>query len=128
MGVRCCEWDNSRARFCARRLLNAPVELANPVSSFQVYGGDDRRSVTHVCKRLVAKARLPSPRADLWGAALGTYEGPSLPTSPGAQRPEDMALWRDGVIALISCYDVTPSRRTAAAAGWQRPRRVVLNA
>lgn len=77
-------------------------DLANPLSSFQVYSGDQRASVVQICERLVVKAGLPNPMPDLWGPLLDTYEAAVAAHRPRrAQRAEDMVLWRNRIEQLL---------------------------
>ena len=77
-------------------------ELANPLSSFQVYSGDQRASVVQICERLVVMAGLPNPMPDLWGPVLDTYEAAVAAHRPRrAQRAEDMLLWRNRIEQLL---------------------------
>lgn len=80
----------------------APTDLGNPLSSFQVYSGEDRDKVSEICVRLARQAGVPAPRPEFWGPALDKYM-----TAIAAYRPrrarniDDMALWRVRIEQLV---------------------------
>jgi hypothetical protein len=79
----------------------ASGDLANPLSSFQVYRGDERASVQEICERLVAQAGL-NPRPELWNPALEQYLTAIAAHRPRrARRAEDMVLWRTRIMARL---------------------------
>jgi tetratricopeptide (TPR) repeat protein len=78
-----------------------PGDLANPLSSFQVYRGDERARVQEICERLVAQAGL-KPKPELWGSPLEQYFAAIAAHRPRrSRRPEEMALWRMRIESLL---------------------------
>ena len=77
-------------------------DLANPLSSYQVYLGDARSVVLEICERLARKAGLNKPQPQLWGPAVDEYLAAIAVHRPRrAQRVEDTALWRARAEQLI---------------------------
>jgi tetratricopeptide (TPR) repeat protein len=91
-------------------------DLANPLSTYQVYQGDAERSVMEVCTRLVTQAQAPRPATHLWGPAIQEYLTVVAAHRPRrAQRLEDMTLWRTRFEQLLQSgrAEELPARREA---------------
>jgi tetratricopeptide (TPR) repeat protein len=98
-------------------------DLANPLSSFQVYKGDERASVQEICERLVAQAGL-KPKPELWGSPLEQYLAAIAAHRPRrARRAEDMALWRARIESLLESGRIgeVPALRQAMYATFGEP-------
>ncbi|WP_414584878.1 TRAFs-binding domain-containing protein [Scytonema sp. PCC 10023] len=78
-----------------------PGELANPISSYQLYQGEDENQVRQVCERLTMAADL-HPEAHVYTEPLKRYfNAIKLYRPRKAIHPEQIEIWRDRFEKLI---------------------------
>jgi tetratricopeptide (TPR) repeat protein len=89
--------------------------LGNPLTSYQVYQGEDAEQVQEVCARLAEEAEL-SPPSVIYETAIDTYlEAFKLHPPRKGVSIEQIALWKDRYEELIRSGRVgeIPARRQA---------------
>jgi tetratricopeptide (TPR) repeat protein len=78
-----------------------PGELANPISSYQLYQGEDENQVRQVCERLTMAADL-HPEPHVYTEPLKKYfNAIKLYRPRKAIHPEQIEIWRDRFEKLI---------------------------
>ena len=78
-----------------------PGELANPISSYQLYQGEDENQVRQVCERLTMAADL-RPEPHVYTEPLKRYfNAIKLYRPRKAIHPEQIEIWRDRFEKLI---------------------------
>jgi tetratricopeptide (TPR) repeat protein len=78
-----------------------PGELANPISSYQLYQGEDENQVRQVCERLTVAADL-HPEPHVYTEPLKRYfNAIKLYRPRKAIHPEQIEIWRDRFEKLI---------------------------
>lgn len=78
-----------------------PGELANPISSYQLYQGEDESQVRQVCERLTVAANL-YPEPHVYTEPLKRYfNAIKLYRPRKAIHPEQIEIWRDRFEKLI---------------------------
>ncbi len=98
-------------------------ELGNPLTSYQVYQGEDAEQVKEVCIRLAREAELTPPEV-VYEAALKPYlEAVKLHRPRRAIRAEQMAVWRSRYEEFIRSGRVreVPAKRRAMYASLGEP-------
>ncbi|BDA70763.1 hypothetical protein CAL7716_049290 [Calothrix sp. PCC 7716] len=76
------------------------ADLANPISSYQLYRGESKDKVREVCERLIIETGLNKP--NIRDEDLNTYINTVKLYRPRkAVRPEEMNIWRDRFEKLI---------------------------
>ncbi|NJM68850.1 MAG: DUF4071 domain-containing protein [Scytonema sp. RU_4_4] len=78
-----------------------PSDFANPISSYQLYQGEDENQVRQVCERLTVAANL-HPEAHVYTEPLKRYfNAIKLYRPRKAIQPEQIEIWRDRFEKLI---------------------------
>ena len=98
-------------------------DLGNPLTSYQVYQGEDAEQVQEVCTRLAEEAEL-SPPAIIYETAIDTYlEAIKLHRPREGVSIEQLALWKDRFEELIRSGRIAeiPARREAMYASLGQP-------
>ncbi len=76
-------------------------ELANPLTIYQVYQGDNAVQVREVCQRLIKKAQLAPPDY-IYDESIKTYlTSVNLYRPRKVLRADDIALWRNRIESLV---------------------------
>ncbi|GAC1407290.1 MAG: hypothetical protein NVS4B11_08190 [Ktedonobacteraceae bacterium] len=75
--------------------------LANPLTIYQVYRGDDENQVREVCQRLIQKADM-SPPDFIYGESIKSYlASVNLHNRNKVLRVEQIKLWRDRIDSFV---------------------------
>lgn len=98
-------------------------KLGNPLSSYEVYQGEDQEQVREVCSRLAGEAKIGSNPV-LYDAGIKTYfDTIKLHRPREPIRPEQITIWRDRCEELIreGRTGEVPARRQAMYASLGKP-------
>ena len=91
-----------------------PSELANPLSTYQVYDGEDQEKVREVCERLANEAKL-TPPSFVYNESIKIYSNAIRLHRPRKLlRTEQMTLWLNRFEELIQSgriNEVVPMRQ-----------------